>query len=346
MPERTTIGSTAIDETGTGASERDVAVLREERVSSPAPADGVAARFGPEVAQLMVVMLWSSTFIVSKAVFAEVAPLAFIFARFILMSALAIAVLFVMHVRRGVEWRIAREDLGLFVLAGLTGYTLYQLGFVLGLYRTSPFSSSLLIAMVPLFTLLILAIRGEPVARQGWLGLGVALTGVVIFLLDKRGASSGTLLGDLLSIGAAISFALYGVIARPLVRKYPVETYSAWSALTGSIPLVLISLPETLAQDWQAVSWQSRLTIVYLAVFPVYIAYILWNWAISRRGVAAASSFSLLVPIVAGTLSAILFGEAFGPAKLVGAALVLAGLVIVRVRPLRRTSVSGDARTA
>jgi drug/metabolite transporter (DMT)-like permease len=333
MPERTPIGSPAIDESGTGVAELDDAVLRETTESSPSQADDVAARFGPELAQLVVVMLWSSTFIVSKAVFAEVSPLAFIFARFTLMTLLAFAVLLVVGARRGIDWRIRREDLGLFVLSGLTGYTLYQLGFVLGLYRTSPFSSSLLIAMVPLFTLLILAIRGEPVPRQGWLGLTVALVGVVIFLLDKRGASGGTLVGDLLSIGAAVSFALYGVISRPLVRTYPVETYSAWSALAGSIPLLLVSLPETLAQDWPAVSWSSRLTIVYLAIFPVYVAYILWNWAIARRGVAAASSFSLLVPIVAGTLSAILFGEAFGPAKLLGAALVLTGLVIVRARP-------------
>jgi drug/metabolite transporter (DMT)-like permease len=333
MPERTPIGSPAIDDSGTGVAELDDAVLREITDPSPSQAEDVAARFGPELAQLVVVMLWSSTFIVSKAVFAEVSPLAFIFARFTLMTLLAFAVLLVASAHRGIDWRIRREDLGLFVLAGLTGYTLYQLGFVLGLYRTSPFSSSLLIAMVPLFTLLILAIRGEPVPRQGWLGLAVALVGVVIFLLDKRGASGGTLVGDLFSIGAAVSFALYGVISRPLVRAYPVETYSAWSALAGSIPLLLVSLPETLAQDWPAVSWSSRLTIVYLAIFPVYVAYILWNWAIARRGVAAASSFSLLVPIVAGTLSAILFGEAFGPAKLLGAALVLTGLVIVRARP-------------
>jgi drug/metabolite transporter (DMT)-like permease len=56
----------------------------------------------------------------------------------------------------------------------------------------------------------------------------------------------------------------------------------------------------------------------------------LWNWAIARRGAAAASSFSLLVPIVSGTLAAIFFDEQFGPAKLFGAALVLTGLVLVR----------------
>ena len=82
-------------------------------------------------------------------------------------------------------------------------------------------------------------------------------------------------------------------------------------------------------------------SIVYLAIFPVYIAYILGNYAIARRGVAKASSFGLLVPIVAGLLSAIFFGEPFGPLKLFGAGLVLAGLIIVRTSVWRRPAAKG-----
>src|SRR5262245_37921 len=165
----------------------------------------VVAAIGPELAQLLVVGLWASTFIVTRHAFAELAPLAFTFVRFALMTALA----FLVMLLRGRTWRIKRRDLPRFVLAGLTGYTFYQLGFVLGLERTSPFASSLLIAMVPLFTLVILAIRGERAPARGWTGLAVALVGVVIFLADQweRG-SAGSLAGNALSIGAAISFAL------------------------------------------------------------------------------------------------------------------------------------------
>jgi drug/metabolite transporter (DMT)-like permease len=326
--------------TARGAAE-DLAVTdRGAPKSSEVDAEVVVvSRFGPELAQLTVVMLWASTFVVAKATFAEVSPLAFLFARFVIMVTLAFAVLLVLQ--RGAGRWVDRSDWGLFVLAGLTGYTLYQLGFILGLSRTSPFSSSLLIAMVPLFTVLILAVMGEPTPLQGWAGLGVALVGVALFLLDKRGASAGTLLGDILSIGAAVSFAVYGIITRPLVRKYPAETYTAWTVLAGTVPLLLVSLPDALRQDWHSVSLPGWFSIVYLAIFPVYIAYILWNFAIARRGVAKASSFGLLVPIVAGLLSAIFFAEPFGPLKLLGAGLVLAGLVIVRARVWRRPAAKG-----
>jgi drug/metabolite transporter (DMT)-like permease len=185
--------------------------------------------------------------------------------------------------------------------------------------------------MVPLFTVLILAIMGERTPLQGWVGLGIALVGVVIFLIDKRDAGTGTLIGDLLSIGAGVAFAIYGIVNRPLVAKYPTATYTAWTLLAGTIPLLLIALPAATRQDWGAVSGAAWLSIVYLAILPVYVAYMLWNFAIARRGVAKATTFSLLVPIVAGILSALFTGEPFGPLKLLGAALVLAGLVVVRL---------------
>src|SRR3954451_4774226 len=165
-----------------------------EQARKPAET-GTLAAFGPELAQLLVVTMWASTFVITKAAFSEVSPLAFAFVRFVLMTLLAFGVLAVRG--RGKWRRVHRADVPLFIAAGLTGYTLYQLGFVLGLDKTSPFSSSLLIAMVPFFTLLILALTGEPTPLQGWVGLSVAIVGAVIFLLDKRNAGSGTLVGDL-----------------------------------------------------------------------------------------------------------------------------------------------------
>ena len=129
---------------------------------------------------------------------------------------------------------------------------------------------------------------------------------------------------------AAVAFALYGVVNRPLVRDYPPETYTAYAVLAGSIPLLALSAPAAIAQDWGAISAFGWLAIVYMVVLPVYVAYMIWNWAIARRGAAAASSFGLLVPIVSGSLSAWLLGEHFGVVKLLGAALVLAGLMIIR----------------
>jgi drug/metabolite transporter (DMT)-like permease len=289
---------------------------------------GSLAAYAPELTLLVVVSLWASTFVLTKIAFAEISPLAFAFVRFAGMLALAFAVLAV-GVRLGrASWSIRKSDWRRFALVGVCGYTLYQLGFVLGLERTSPFSSSLLIATVPLFTIGMLAAMGERPPRRAVLGVGIALLGAVIFLLDKWGAP-GTLLGDALSVGSGISFAVYGLANRPLVRDYPTETYTAYSVLFGAVPLLAVSTPAALAQDWSALSAGTWVVIVYMITLPVFLAYILWNWAIARRGAAAASSFSLLVPVLSGAFSALAYGETFGPLKLLGGGLVVAGLVVI-----------------
>jgi len=288
--------------------------------------------------------MWASTFILTKDAFDEFAPLAFVFGRFALICALSLVVLAIRGSRRGWRryWHVDRIDVPRFALAGLFGYTIYQLGFTVGLAHASPFSSSLLIAMMPLFSLALVTILGERPHWSAWLGVSVAIVGVALFLLDRTDDTS--VLGVALSLMAAVSFATYGVINRPLVLRYPQETVAAYATLLGSVPLCLISLPEALRQDWGSIGTSSWLTIVYMSIFPVYVAYMMWNWAIRQRGVSA-TSWSLLVPIVSGVLSALVLEEAFGPLKILGGALAILGLVLMQPRRPRPPVLTKEALT-
>jgi drug/metabolite transporter (DMT)-like permease len=86
-------------------------------------------------------------FVVTKDAFDEIAPLSFNFVRFLLMSLLAFGVLLVSARGNRFQLTIERSDLPRFIIVGLTGYTLYQLGFVFGVEKTSAFSSALLFSM-------------------------------------------------------------------------------------------------------------------------------------------------------------------------------------------------------
>lgn len=301
----------AIPATGTSAARR--------------PAGG----FLPELAALTVVIVWGSTFTLTKSLYEEVQPLAFGFVRFIAITLVAFAVLAFQARRhhRPDWWRIHRADLPLFIITGLCGYTFYQLGFMIGLDHTSPFSGSLMISLQPIVVLVIVTAIGERQGMWVWLGAFVALAGVAMFLFNGEGDSQ--LLGNVISFLGGASFALYQVFNRRLHREYSPATYSAYSTLFGAIPLLLIASPQALDQDWGAVSGQSWLAILYMSIFPVYLAYIAWGWAIKNRGVAI-SGLTLLVPVVAGILSIIFFSEAFGPLKLVGGALALAGMLVMQ----------------
>jgi drug/metabolite transporter (DMT)-like permease len=301
------------------------AAVRVSAEAARRPAGG----FLPEIGALAVVLVWGSTFTLTKSVYEEISPLAFGFARFIVITLIAFAVLAIHAHRRNQPewWRIRRQDLPLFVLTGVCGYTLYQLGFLIGLDHTSPFSGALMISLQPIVTLGIVTLLGERQPALVWLGVFVSLAGVAMFLANGEGESQ--LLGNLISFGGGASFALYQVFNRRLVREYSPATYSAYSTLFGAIPLLLIASPEAMRQDWGAISAQSWLTLIYMCIFPVYLAYILWAWVISKRGVAI-SGLTLLVPVLAGVLSVMFFGESFGPLKVIGGALALAGMLVMQ----------------
>lgn len=316
-----------------------------ESVVAPAVEPSAPLPFMPEVAALSVILMWGSTFTLTKSLYAEMHPLALGGLRFMIIVAIAFLVPIIAARRQGRSGalRIRRPDLPLFVVTGLLGYTFYQLGFLLGLQHTSAFAGALMISLQPLVTLLIVRFLGERQTPAIWLGAVVALVGVVIFLFS--GDEESKMLGNVIAFGGGVAFALYQVLNRRLLREYPSSTYSAWSTLFGAIPLVLIGIPAMLTQDWAGVSGPSWLSFVYMCVFPVYLAYILWGWAIRNRGVAI-SGFTLLVPIVAGVSSWIFLGEEFGPQKIVGGALAVAGLVWMQWANHRRMQTNATIQPA
>ena len=289
-------------------------------------------QFGPEIALWAVVVIWASTFIAMKDAFTFIDPLPYTLLRFLWINLLAFAVLCMKHRRdQNVPLTIRRRDLPRFLMASIPGYTLYQICSVLGLDHSSVFTLSLLVAMVPLFTMLMLALMGEPTPRYGWIGILVAVGGVIVFLSDKR-SGDDSVLGAALSLGAAVAFAFYGVVNRPLVRIYPAVTYTAYSLLFGTIPLFVVAGPSLVDQDWSGIPLRFWLGTFYVVIFPVYVAYQLWNYAIQHRGAATTSSYGLIVPILSGIMSAIVFNESFGLLKVGGAILVIAGVLLPRMK--------------
>ena len=285
----------------------------------------------PEAALGLTILIWASTFLVTKAAFEHISVLAFISVRFGLMTVMAFLILWVVRRRTpGLRWTPHRSDWGRIVLVGLMGFTINGLGFNFGVDRTSVFSAAFLNSTAPIFTILFLAVIGERAPALAWVGIAIATVGVGLFLLDSTGGSR-SLSGDLLCLMSAAAFAVYNIMSRPLTLSYPAPLTTAWTLLAGSIPLVLVGLPSALDQSWSTLPTKSWLALGYMIVFPIYVAYILFHYTISKRGAALTSSFILIVPVLSGLLAATIYDESFGPRKLLGATLVLAGLVTIRV---------------
>jgi drug/metabolite transporter (DMT)-like permease len=254
---------------------------------------------------------------------------AFTGVRFLAIMVVAFVVLALARDRR----RPQRGDLPMLAASGLTGYFLYQMGFVLGLDRTSAVAGAILISTHPMFALLFSWASGrERPTRMGVIGLLVGFGGVVVFLggwSDLGGAK----LGDLLSLAAAASFGAYGAINQGLTTRYSGRELMAYTLAIGGTITVLVSVPAMASQDWGAVGGVSWLILVFATFGPVYLAYALWNWAIGKRGIARTVVFAFLVPVVGGVMAVVGLNERLRPQQVAGAILVVGGLVISKLGP-------------
>jgi drug/metabolite transporter (DMT)-like permease len=287
-----------------------------------------------DAALLAVALMWASTFALFKLAWRDVDPVAFTGIRFAAMFVFAVALVAVARDRV----RPRRRDLPVLVASGLTGYFLYQMGFVLGLDRTTALASAILISTHPIFAVMFAWVAGrERPTGVEVLGVALGFLGVAVFL-RAWDAFAAARPGDLLSLGAAAAFGAYGVINRPLTQRYPSRELMAYTLSLGGVLIALVSLPAMVRQDWTAVSGPAWIILAYAIVGPVYLAYVLWNWAISKRGIPRTVVYGFLIPVLGGGLAVLTLGEPVRWENVAGALLVVAGLVVTRLGGGRRAT--------
>jgi drug/metabolite transporter (DMT)-like permease len=285
-----------------------------------------------DLVALLVVTIWGVSAPLRKAALAEFDVLPFTACRFLGMLVLGWGVFFWHYGVSREHRRVTRADIPSLILSGVCGYTLYLLLDLYGLNYTTAFSNSVLLATTPLFSALILwGLRLEPVGRRRWLGMCLALLGVVVFMWQK--AHSGLQMarvGDLLSLAAALGFAGYTVMNRQLMERYSVAVVMTYTLTIGAIPALLLSLPAIPTQDWSRVTVLGWGALAWTVVVGVYLAWTLWNWVVTRMGAARAAVFMYLVPLISGVIAWLFLGEGLHRLELGGAILTLSGLALAR----------------
>lgn len=282
------------------------------------------------IAGLFLVLVWGANFSVQKFIFAEIGPGAFLFARYLIMPLCAVALMLYWH---GLAWpRLVRSDAWLLVRLGVAGHFLHVGMVSYGIHLSTAFSSSVILACGPVFTLLILrALRVETLRRLQVIGVVIALGGVLIFLSDKvfggRWRASG---GDLVLLASATFFSYYTVAAKPLMERLGSVTVMAYATCIGAVPIVLVTLPVGLTLDWAALSTQVWAALLWAVIVSAFFGWLFWGWVNAVRGVARTAPLIYLMPPVAGVVSWLVGGELFTGVKLLGAAVTLAGVAVAQ----------------
>jgi len=302
--------------------------------SSSTPSDFsaiiAAVRKNPErLAELLlvlVVFIWGANFIVMKAAFRELPPLAFNAVRMTVAAALMGGI----WLGRERQRKMPRSDWLQLAGVGLLGNTCYQILFVIGLDLTTSAISSLLIGTIPIWTaLLAMALGWERISQRTWLGIALAFVGVILVTLGSSQGNSlarDLLLGNLLTLGAAICWAGYTVFSKRLLERYSALRVSAVGLVLGVPGLWPFALPDLLSVDWRALSPWVYGSILYTSCFPIALAYLIWSYSIQQLGAARTAVFNNAVPVVTFALASLVLHEPITWLQLLGGAIVLGGV--------------------
>lgn len=282
-----------------------------------------------DVALITMTFIWGFNFIVVKTALSELEPMTFLALRF------STATLFFLIVVRLIQGRflIPRKEWGKIALIGLVGTAIYQPFFIYGLALTKASNTSLILATTPAFIVVInRVLYKERFARRGLFGILLSFMGITLIVLsggDLR-LESSALLGDLLVLVGTSCWALYSVLAAPLLKSYSSLEFSALSTGMGTLPLLVLTIPSLLSQNWGAVSLNSGLGVLYSAGLAIVVAYFIWNLGIQRIGGARTAIYSNLTPVIATILSVIFLNETLTALKVGGAVVIFLGLYLAR----------------
>jgi drug/metabolite transporter (DMT)-like permease len=275
-----------------------------------------------------MVFFWSANYIVGKIALREFPPLLLAGLRICLAG---VFMLPVYATQKGADsWNV--RDLPMLIYLGVFGVTLNQLFFIMGLSRTSVVHSSLIIAMTPIFVLVIAAIiKQEEITIRKAAGMLIAVIGVGILNALPASTAPGarpTVLGDLFVFLAGVTFAMFTVLSKKISLRHSSITVNTFAYVSGALALAPIVLWESRGFSYGMVSLAGWSSLLYMALFPSVICYLIYYYALGHISASRVSAFSYLQPVVATLLAALMLGERVTLPLVAGGAVIFSGVYL------------------
>jgi drug/metabolite transporter (DMT)-like permease len=271
-----------------------------------------------------IYLLWGSTFLAIRIAVETVPPLFAAGVRFFFAG----AVLYAWARARGgaapsrIEWR------NLAILSAFLFLISYSCLF--WAEKTVPSGvASVLVATIPLWTALlqICVLRKESFRRSLAASIALGLGGVVVLAFDPAAGLNPIVC--LVVMAGAVSWSVGTVLSKVLVLPKSMSINSGAEMLLGGVMLLVCSGLLGELRPLPHVSLRAGLAILYLAIAGSIIAFTAYMWLLSRMRATAVTSYAYVNPVVALLLGHWLGGEPLGARTVVGAVLVLLGVIVV-----------------
>ncbi len=275
----------------------------------------------PDLALLLLTLLWGSTFTLVKGSLEIASPGVFLALRFSLAAAALGLVALARRDKVGPGFWRDGLWLGLFMLAG---FALQTFGLRFTTPARSGFFTGLCVLFVPFIARFTLR---RPVTVSAWGGVALAVVGVAL-LSRPFGDAAGpdVLLGDLLTLGCAVAYALQVAFTSEWSPRHPLVPFTLLQVtvvLAGSLLLIPLEGARLDAGRWPELAG----TVAFTGLLMTAGAFFVMNWAQRHTSAVRAALIYALEPASAATFSWLLIGEQLGPLGWTGGALIVLGVV-------------------
>jgi len=235
--------------------------------------------------------------------------------------------------------KIEKTDLKRFLLCALTGVTINQLLFIKGLTLSTPIHGALLILATPVFILILsLIIRTESASYEKIFGLILAIMGAGVLILARGESAIGEniLLGDILITINAISYAVYFLMAKPLMMKYGPLFVIRWVFSFGLLMMLPFCWNDFINTHWEGFNFKAWTALAFVVLGATFFAYLFTAYALHRLSPAATGSYIYVQPVFSAIISVIFLNEEPALYKLLAAALIFTGVFLINKKQLRK----------
>ena len=273
------------------------------------------------------VIVWGSTFVVSKSLTEILLPVQLMLLRF----TLAYCALWIIHPKWYFRWREEWR----FLLMALFANTLYCWAENTALTLTQASNVSILVATSPIITALVMAVLpgGERLGRRRAADFAIAFAGVILVVLNGSGSLRLRPTGDLLALLAAASWAVYGMLLRRWSGEYDSVLITRKLMFYGILTVTPLVIAAGEPIDFASLpTLENGAKLCFLGFVGSALCYLGWSTAVKKIGVLKANLYIYMVPLVTLLVSAVFMRERVTLMGASGMLLVIFGMVLGTVQ--------------
>ncbi|HHK3650762.1 TPA: DMT family transporter [Staphylococcus aureus] len=217
------------------------------------------------------------------------------------------------------------RDIPVIFILGFCGFVIYHTALNFGETLISAGISGILVSTTPIFSSALAYIfLKEHFSKWNWLSSLVAFIGISIISISKDDYTTINVLGVFIILLASFSESLYFTFQKKYIEKYGFIAFTLYTIMASS-PFMLIFIPEII-NDIHGATFTSIISVLYLAIFPTIIPYVLLAYIVKSVGVSDATMSLYLTPIVSLLLSYLLLDELPTTLAIIGGIITLLGV--------------------